>query len=112
MIRLMSNVGIGVPSTTYVNVPTDTSAYVEQTTRQFSEWFGGATVDPKDGAYIAKDGQLIMEPIFWVISFCTTQQLEEYLPQAVVLAQTICRELHQESVAMIINYEMFLVSAA
>lgn len=112
MIRLQSNVGIGVPSTTDVSVPTDTTAYKDEVARQFCEWFGGVTIDKRDGGYIAKDGRLITEPIFWVISYCTTQQLEEFLPRAVALAQTLCKELRQESIAMIINYEMILIPAA
>lgn len=110
MIVLQSKVGIGVPTTTDVNIPEDTTSYVEQTTRQFCEWFGGATVEEHDGGYITKDGQLIMEPIFWVISYCTTPQLEAYLLQVVALAKTICRELRQESVAVIINNTMMLVT--
>lgn len=112
MIVLTSRVGIGVPSTTDISVPTDTSSYVEETTRKLCRWFGGAIIDKRDGGYIANNGDLITEPIFWVISYCTTQQLEDYLVQVVIWAKTICKELRQENVAIIINNSMVLVSAA
>lgn len=111
MIVLESRVGIGVPSTTNVDIPTDTTSYVEQTTQQMSEWFGGADIETHNGAFVAKDGRLVKEPIFWVISYCTTQQLEDRLLQVVFLAKMICRDLKQESVAIIINNTMVLITA-
>lgn len=110
VIVLQSKVGIGVPTTTDVNLPADTTSYVEQVTRQFCEWFGGTTIDEKNGGYVTRDGQLVAEPIFWVISYCTTRQLETYLLQVMALAKTICRELKQESVAVIVNSTMILVT--
>ena len=112
MIHLESKVEIGVPGTVDVNIPADTSDYVDQVFRQFCEWFGGVNIDERTGGYVTKDGRLVKEPIVWVLSYCTTEQLEEYLPQVLLLAQRICEDLRQESVAVIVNCEMLLVSAA
>ncbi len=109
--ELSSKVGIGIPTTTDVDNPADTASYVEETGKQFCKWFGGATVEKTHGGYVTTEGKLVLEPIFWVISYCTTLQLESFLKQVLELAEAICRELRQESVAVIINNRMVLVTA-
>ena len=84
--ELSSKVGIGIPTTTDVDNPADTASYVEETGKQSCKWFGGATVEKTHGGYVTTEGKLVLEPIFWVISYCTTLQLESFLKQVLELA--------------------------
>ena len=112
MQALQSIIKLAVPGTNNVNQLTDTKDYVVKVMKFFCERFGGATVSKTEGGYIASDGQLVVEPVSWVWSYCTTQQLEMHSAEVVSLAETLCRELHQESVAVIINESMFFVTIA
>ena len=111
MIYLRSNVGVVVPGTTCVNVPADTSLWVKKVAGDFCEWFGGATVSEDQGYYRATDNQLVSESVFIVWAFCTTEQLTEYSPQVIALAEWLCLELQQESIAVIINGAMSFITA-
>lgn len=111
MFFLRSNMGMVVPSTTCVNIPADTSVYVKRVAGQFCEWFGGATVSEDYGYYVTDDKQLVSEPVFIVWSYCTTEQLSQYSTQVIALAQGLCVELQQESIAVIINNAMCFVTA-
>lgn len=112
MQALESKIGLAVPGTENVNQLVDTKEHVSKVMTYFCTWFGGATVNKTEGGYIASNGQLVVEPVSWVISYCTTKQLEMHSVQVVSLAESLCRELRQESIAVIINESMFFVMAA
>lgn len=110
-VCLQSKVEIYVPGTVAVDHLADTSSYVNETARYLSELFGGATVSEDTGYYVTDLGQLIKEPVFIVWAFCSTEQLEKYSPKVIEWAETICRDLGQESVAVVINGQMLFVRA-
>ena len=112
MIELESKVELYVPGTTDINHTIDTSAYVQRVATLFCQWFGGASVSKVNGYYIAAStGELVPECTHIVWSFCQTKDLVLHSPSVISLAQDICRELKQESVAVVINGTMSLVSA-
>ena len=110
MEALSSRIEIGVPGTDHVNHVTDTNEYVTKAFKLFCKWFGGANVRIETGGYTTSTGQCVVEPINWVWSCCTTQQLEMFSVQVISMARTICIDLHQECVAVIINTTMFFVT--
>lgn len=112
MIELESKVELYVPGTTDINHTIDTSAYVQRVVTLFCQWFGGASVSKVNGYYIvASTGELVPECTHIVWSFCQTKDLVLHSPSVISLAQDICRELKQESVAVVINGTMSLVPA-
>ena len=111
MIELESKVELYVPGTTDINHTIDTSAYVQRVATLFCQWFGGASVSKVNGYYISSTGELVLEYPHIVSSFCQTKDLVLHSPSVISLAQDICRELKQESVAVVINGTMSLVPA-
>lgn len=111
MVSLKSHIALAVPSTDNINQPADTGEYLARVKRDFCNWFGATTVSKSEGAYVAASGQVVNEIVMWVWSFCSTKQLEAHTSQVISLAEQICQDLHQESVAVIINNILFLVTA-
>lgn len=109
---LQSKIELYVPSTTDVDIPTDTQPQVNRVAIAFTEWFGGATVSKGDGYYGCQDSHIVIEPVYIVWSYCTTQQLETYVIDVEALAKEICQILHQESIALVINNRMYFITAS
>lgn len=109
MIELHSKVELYVPGTIRVSEKADTHEQVEKVATSFCQWFGGATVTVSDGYYLSSVGELIAEKTSIVWSYCTTELLEEYAPSVIALAEEVCQELQQETVAVVINGTMCFV---
>ena len=108
-IILQSKVELYVPGTMGVNVAADTSDYVNKTAQNFCEWFGGATAEESNGYWNASNGETVFERVTRVWAYCTTNQLEDHIIQVYEWAQTICRELRQEAVSVVVNGQMHLI---
>lgn len=107
---LKSKVEVYVPGTVEVGTVTNTSEYADRTARYLCEWFGGATRTVVEGYYVTTTGNSIVEPITIVWSYCNTEQLTEHAAHVVEWAATMCRELKQESVAVVFNGQMLFVT--
>lgn len=107
---LRSKVEVYVPGTIGIDTVTNTSEYADQTAKYLCEWFGGATRTVVEGYYITENGNSVVEPITIVWSYCETEQLTRYAVRVVNWASTMCRELKQESVAVVFNGQMLFVT--
>lgn len=103
-------VSLYIPSTANVSVALTESAaelYVSRSLRFLSRMFGGATAIPASGAWVSED-TLVTEKVTIVYSFTqslTRQQLLEIQQHCLELK----RDLAQESIAVEINGELFLI---
>ena len=106
---LNSKVAIYVPSTMNVNEECDNTQYVKNTIKQLSTWFGGATATPAIGGWVSAAGEVVVENMSIVYSFCTTEKLQEYAADIIELCKTIKHEMRQEAVTLEINGQVKFV---
>lgn len=106
---LNSKVAIYVPSTINVSEECDNTQYVKNTIKQLSTWFGGATATPAIGGWVSAAGEVVVENVSIVYSFCTTEKLQEYAADIIELCKTIKREMRQEAVTLEINGQVKFV---
>jgi hypothetical protein len=92
-------IALYVPSTVNVDRPVDTAKYVNLVAKLFSVWFGGATIENKQGCYLSDSGKLVNEPITRVYSFVETLD-EQTKARVIGVANLIKTRLSQESVAI------------
>jgi hypothetical protein len=106
---LNSKVAIYVPSTINVNEECDNTQYVKNTIKQLSTWFGGATATPAIGGWVSAAGEVVVENVSIVYSFCTTEDLQKYAADIIELCKTIKHEMRQEAVTLEINGQVKFV---
>lgn len=106
---LNSKVAIYVPSTINVNDECNNTQYVKSTIKQLSTWFGGATATPAIGGWVSAAGEVVVENVSIVYSFCTTEKLQEYAADIIDLCKTIKHEMRQEAVTLEINGQVKFV---
>lgn len=106
---LNSKVAIYVPSTINVSEECDNTQYVKNTIKQLSTWFGGATATPAIGGWVSAAGEVVVENVSIVYSFCTTEKLQEYAADIIELCKTIKHEMRQEAVTLEINGQVKFV---
>lgn len=110
---LSSNVKLYVPST--LNGSDKAPAHkvnqtVQDTIKQFSQWFGGATsYQATGGWYSQEQRQVITEQVVVVEAFATSDAVDDHLDNVVTWAQTIKATFSQESVAVEHNGTLYLV---
>lgn len=98
-----------VPSTRNVNETCDNSKILAETLKTLSALFGGATATPAQGAWIAENGETIIEKIDIVYSFCTSEQAAEHFPAVLALCEKIKREMNQEAISLEYNGQLKFV---
>lgn len=106
---LDNKVSIYIPSTIDVDTPIDNTSYVNEVMRQMSQFFGGATALASQGAWLGNDGELVVEDITIVYSYCTKEQLEKNLSEVVNLCKKLKEEMNQEAISLEINAELYFI---
>lgn len=108
---LANQVTLVIPSTTDVNHPLSHEAATEVANRALrflSELYGGATAIPARGAWVAQNGQLIVEGSTLVYSFCG-QLTTDDLIKIKAFCESLKWELKQEALAVQINGKLLFV---
>lgn len=100
---LDNKVSIYVPSTMNVNDVCDNTEYVRNTIKQLSLWFGGATASKAIGGWVSAAGEVVVEDVTIVYSFCTSERLQDHAHDIVALCQSIKHDMQQEAVTLEIN---------
>lgn len=100
---LDSKVAIYVPSTININEETDNRKQVLNVIRRLSEMFGGATASDAVGGWVSQTGEVIVEKVKVVYSFCTTDQLKDRIDDILAICKDIKNEMKQEAVTLEIN---------
>lgn len=101
--NLNCKIAIYVPSTVDVNQPTDNSDMVRHVMLQLSDMFGGATSTPAKGGWKAATGELIIEDVTIVYSYCTPEQASEHFERIIALCKQIKRAMRQEAITLEYN---------
>ncbi|MEQ9368489.1 hypothetical protein [Coleofasciculus sp. F4-SAH-05] len=92
-----------IPSTIHIDIPWETSAYVEQANQLLSECFGGSICKKFVGFYQSSDYRLISESIFEVEVWMTEAELLHHLPKLEDFILQLLTELQQETVFLVID---------
>ncbi len=108
-IKLSCQVKIYVPSTVDVDKAFDSSEWTEKAMSALSSYFGGATSTKALGAWISGKGDLVKEDVTLVFSYATQAQLEENIENVYGFCLTMKQALSQESIALEVNGELYLV---
>lgn len=108
-IKLSSSVKIYVPSTFNVLEAIDSNQHVTHALTFLSAKFGGSTATKAMGAWVMNNGKLVMEDITMVLSYCNQQELTNAIEDIYEYCLQLKSELKQESIALEINGEMYLV---
>ena len=108
-IKLSCQVKVYVPSTTDVNKACDSSEWIEKAMNVLSSAFGGATATNALGAWISSQGELVKENVTVVFSYATQPQLETNIESVYEFCLMMKQALSQESIALEVNGEMYLV---
>ena len=101
-----------IPSTIDIDVPCNTSNYVETANELFSECFGGTICKGFVGFCQSNDGRLISESIFEVEAWMTEDELWQNLTKLADFIFRLLTELNQETVFFVINNIAALVEIA
>ena len=100
---LDSKVAIYVPSTINVSEETDNRKQVLNVIRRLSEMFGGATASDAVGGWVSQSGEVIVEKIKIIYSYCTSKQLKEKIDNILAICEDLKNEMKQEAVTLEIN---------
>ena len=108
-IKLGSKVTVYVPSTTDVDIQTDTREYVEKTASLLAGCFGGATSSPAIGYWLSSDVGLVRENTTIVFAYASEADLSAKIDTVVAWCDSMREELTQESIALEVNGEMYFI---
>lgn len=104
-------VKVYVPSTVKGDIPITEEAhqkYVDQALTQLSEWFGGATAIPGEGAWVDDNGKLIKEKVTIVYAF--TDRLDKNaINQVVGYAQKLKDDLAQSAISLEVDGKLYFI---
>lgn len=109
IFSLSHNVKLYIPSTINTNQESDNSKQVKRVLTVFSKYFGGATSYQAIGAWSSNTKGLVTEKITIIQSFATSESISQNLPKVLKLAQTIKKEMSQESVSLEYDNQLFLI---
>lgn len=107
--NLNCKIAIYVPSTVDVDKPTDNSDMTRHVMLNMSEMFGGATSTPAMGGWKAATGELIVEDVTIVYSYCTPEQAGEHFERIIALCKQIKRAMRQEAVTLEYNNQIAFI---
>lgn len=108
---LGNKVALYVPSTADVDQALSESAakeVVNRSLRLFSDLFGGATAVPASGAWVASDGELVVESVTIVYSF-SGELTTDSLTKIKLFCEALKAELGQEAIALEVNGALVFV---
>lgn len=106
--RLPHQVAITIPSTVDVDKETDTSAWVDEALALLSRLFGGATAIEGLGGWLSQTAGLVKERIVRVYAYADDLN-DEKVNEVYQFVARMRRELRQESVAIEVDGEMYIV---
>ncbi len=103
------SIGIFIPTTTDVNLVSDTSAHMDRAMSFMAERFGGATCKIVNGVWLSERLGLVGEVVYVVYSYLTQSDMSRYLDEVVMYLKELKRELKQEAMALEINRKITLI---
>ena len=109
---LSHKVAFYTPSTEAKSKPISGAEFDKRTQAmadQLTEWFGGATVERVNGFFKSDNGQYITEPIHKIVSFCSSEALEQHASELLNLAHDHVTSWQQESIGVEIDSKFYLV---
>jgi hypothetical protein len=101
-----------LPSTDHdVPLPEDDIKLIQhKTIEYFSKCFGGATMQHVQGGWFSEElNKVIVEPITIVYSYASETALKKYAAMVLELADNIKKRYHQESMAIEIDNNLYIV---
>jgi len=101
-----------MPTTIDIDIPGDTSAYVEQAKTLMAELFEGISLVEQSGMYKSSVAGMVSENSYMIKSFMTRQALVEHLPKVLNFVGYLQHELRQETMALEIDGKMILLQMA
>jgi hypothetical protein len=102
---------IYVPSTKNVNEKIDNTDEVKRVIGELSDLFGGATATQAIGGWRCANGEVVVENVTIVYSFCNSEQSVMHAKDVIGIAQRICKEYGQEAVTVEYNGQVKFVTA-
>lgn len=109
-----NRVALYVPSTSDINkkLPPESAARaVNATMRLLSRLFGGATAMPANGAWLASNGELVVENVTIVYAYAAELGVET-MNEIRYYASAMRRVLGQDAIALEINSGLEFIDAA
>lgn len=104
-------VKIYVPSTVKGDIQITDAAhqkFVDQTLKQLSAWFGGATAVPGEGAWVDNNKTLIKEKVTIVYAFAEKLD-KDSLNQVVDYAKKLKDDLAQEAISLEVDGKLYFI---
>ena len=108
-IKLGCQVRVYVPSTVNVSESFNSSEWVDKALCILSSEFGGATSSNALGAWVSNKGELIKENVTIVFAYAKQEQLEKGIDKIYNFCLSMKQSLAQESIALEVNGEMYLI---
>jgi hypothetical protein len=109
VIKLSSKISVYIPSTNDVDKEIDNKEYVDECVSIMSDLFGGATSTPCIGFWKSKEKGLVRERTTMAFAYCTDKDLDTGINTVLDFCESMRDRLKQESVAIEINGELYLV---
>ncbi len=109
LFSLDHNIKLYIPSTVEANKPVDNTPQVDEALRLFSKWFGGATANRAVGAWNSDKVGLVKEKVTIVESYCTAEQVEEYIGLVVEHGKKLKRDMSQEAISLEYDNKLFFI---
>lgn len=106
---LDSKIAIYVPSTNNVNKSVDNSAQVLEVIKRMSKMFGGATASDAVGGWVANDGEIVVEKVKIIYSFCSTDDLKANFDAILDICNWLKKEMTQEAITLEVNGQVAFV---
>lgn len=106
---LSSKVAIYVPSTMNVNESCDNSDQVRRVMIELSNMFGGATSTPAAGGWVCQTGELVLENITIVYSYCKDSDLQANFDKIIAICESLKKDMNQEAITLEINGQIAFI---
>ena len=105
---------VTVPSTYEVDKPCSEQEHKSRAARVaslLSKCFGGATIVPAIGCYVADSGALVTEPVYEVTAYCSEADALKLAEHVRTFVSELCADWSQECIALTTPSGMEFVSA-
>lgn len=109
LFSLDHNIKLYIPSTVEANKATDNTKQVNDTLAKFSQWFGGATANKAVGAWNSDKVGLVTERVTIVESYCSADQVEQYIGLVVAHGQHLKRTMSQEAISLEYDNKLYFI---
>jgi CRP-like cAMP-binding protein len=102
-------IAIFIPTTTDVDQPIDTSAYVKEVMNFMAERFGGVTSREANGVWNSEHVGLVGETVYIIESYMSRLDMNLHLDEVVNLVKRLKLELSQEAMALEVDRKLTLI---